>query len=144
MARSSLSQTRWHEDDLAGRLLAGEQVKSKKVKGKSKAKEHWSVVCLPALAEENDPLKRRAGQALCHQRFPVKALLERKAEMGSYSFAALYQQTPVPAGGELFKTRMVLTHFVVAAARASLVSRVRPGRCEKNIRRLHGQLSLCH
>ncbi len=113
-----LIQTRWHEDDLAGRLLSkgakvkseGAKVKSKKLKGKMteiagskpcKGNDHgWKVISLPALAHEDEPGKRKA---LCPERFPVKELLKRRDQMGSYSFAALYQQAPMPAGGGLFK-----------------------------------------
>ncbi len=88
-----LIQTRWHEDDLAGRLLnRADAVGSK-----------WGVVKLPELAEEKDPIGRNPGQALCHARFSRKALLKKKNEMGSYSFSALYQQHPVPAEGNTFK-----------------------------------------
>lgn len=89
-----LIQTRWHEDDLAGRLL----------KEMENGGERWDVVCLPALAEDDaDPLNRKAGHALCPRRFPVKSLLRYKRKLGSYSFGALYQQRPAPAKGGLFK-----------------------------------------
>jgi predicted phage terminase large subunit-like protein len=61
----------------------------------------------PSLAKEGsllvDPLGRREGEALWPERFDVKALEARKRQIGSYSFAALYQQHPVPAEGGLFK-----------------------------------------
>jgi hypothetical protein len=41
--------TRWHEDDLAGRLLA---------------RGGWQVISIPAIAKENDPLNRRPGEWL--------------------------------------------------------------------------------
>src|SRR5262249_46079568 len=52
-----------------------------------------------------DVLGRRAGEALCPQRFNEKALEKKRREIGSYSFAALYQQHPVPATGGFFKRR---------------------------------------
>lgn len=117
-----LIQTRWHEDDLAGRLL----------KEMDDGGEEWEVVCLPALAEEvgekgsggvgesldggespllpnsstpllGDPLGRKPGTALCPERFDVKALARIKKKLGSYSFSALYQQQPAPAEGGQFK-----------------------------------------
>lgn len=88
-----LIQTRWHEDDLAGRLL-----KSMKNGG-----EKWNVVNLPALAEVDDPLCRTPGEALWPERFDALALERIKTQQGSYSFAALYQQRPVPLDGGLFK-----------------------------------------
>jgi len=53
--------------------------------------------------EWRDELGRREGQALWPERFPEQKLEKIKHQMGSYSFAALYQQTPVPAEGGLFK-----------------------------------------
>lgn len=52
--RIVLIQTRWHEDDLAGRLL--EDMKA--------GGDQWEVISLPALAEENDPLGRAPGVSL--------------------------------------------------------------------------------
>jgi len=116
-----LIQTRWHEDDLAGRLL-------------NEAKnggEHWEVVSLPAIAGRNpsssegapeqrsvaaqgtlptgrvsafaDPLGRRPGEALCPDRYDIPALRRIEKKLGSYSFAALYQQNPAPLDGGIFK-----------------------------------------
>lgn len=94
-----LIQTRWHEDDLAGRLL----------KEAANGGEHWDVLSLPALAEESsagsDPLRRLPGEALCPERFDRDALLRIKKHLGSYAFSALYQQSPVPRDGGLFKKK---------------------------------------
>ncbi len=88
-----LIQTRWHEDDLAGRLK----------KDMNEGGEQWDIISLPALAEENDPLTRPEGAALCRARFDETALLKKKRQLGSYSFNSLYQQRPVPPGGAAFK-----------------------------------------
>lgn len=88
-----LTMTRWHDDDLAGRLI----------KEMAKGGEHWDVVTLPALAEENDPLRRKEGDALCPARYDKPALERIRAKQTSYSFAALYQQRPTPIEGALFK-----------------------------------------
>lgn len=118
-----LIQTRWHEDDLAGRLL----------KEMQDGGEQWEVLSLPALAEEvqsssfslpdadqqnsppaphaeactlnADPLGRDDGEALCPERYDRDALLRIKKKIGSYAFAALYQQSPVPRDGGLFKRK---------------------------------------
>lgn len=82
--------TRWHEDDLVGRLLKNEPDK-------------WQVLRLPALAEADDPLGRAEGEALWAERFPVAVLRDIEATLGEYSFSALYQQHPVPAEGGIFK-----------------------------------------
>lgn len=89
-----LIMTRWHEDDLAGRLL--KQMED----GEG---EKWEVVSLPALAEDDDPLGREEGEALCPARYDREKLLRVQKQLGSYSFAALYQQRPTPLEGGLFK-----------------------------------------
>jgi phage terminase large subunit-like protein len=82
--------TRWHEDDLAGRILSSEDGPN------------WTVVSLPAEAEENDPLGRTLGEALCPTRYDVAALADIRKVLGSYGYAALYQQRPSsPEGGIL-------------------------------------------
>ncbi len=85
-----LVMTRWHEDDLAGRLLKLEPGL-------------WEIVSLPALAEADDLLHRAEGEALWPERFPVEQLLEKKKSVGSYWWSAMYQQRPVPIEGGFFK-----------------------------------------
>jgi predicted phage terminase large subunit-like protein len=157
-----LIQTRWHEDDLAGRLLKQQQ---------EEGTDEWHVINLPAICEEikikkgsskesqfhfetpeepkrkepiwiwrdgrkeiihsigalrpefqheapsppkpaedpadydiiPDPLGRKIGEALWPARFPIESLEKTKKSMGTYSFAALYQQKPVPTEGGMFK-----------------------------------------
>ncbi|MBN2003056.1 MAG: phage terminase large subunit, partial [Anaerolineae bacterium] len=84
-----LIQTRWHEDDLGGRLLA-------------EGEDEWVVISLPALAGESDPLGREPGAALCPERFNEEALARIQRTLG-LSFFALYQQTPMPPEGDFFK-----------------------------------------
>jgi predicted phage terminase large subunit-like protein len=148
-----LIQTRWHDDDLAGRLL----------KEMENGGEKWEVVRLPALAESEPPALaggrfvsqaasplpadgsdphtpidavsvpanwppayaggsdwrpvpanwppayaggsdwRSEGEALWPERYDRDDLLATKRRLGPWSFSALYQQRPVPAGGTLFK-----------------------------------------
>ncbi|MEZ5421839.1 MAG: phage terminase large subunit [Pyrinomonadaceae bacterium] len=88
-----LTMTRWHDDDLAGRLI----------KEMDEGGEKWEVVTLPAIAEEDDPMGRRVGTALCPARYDEAKLLEVKQKLGPYSFSALYQQSPTPREGGLFK-----------------------------------------
>jgi len=85
-----LIMTRWHEDDLAGRILNSEQAGD------------WTVVSLPAIAEADDPLGREAGTALCPERYDLEALGRIRATLG-HSFYALYQQRPQPLEGGMFK-----------------------------------------
>lgn len=70
--------TRWHVDDLSGRLIAA-------------GADHLN---LPAISD--------AGDALWPARRPLAWLREREAAMGAYSFAALYQGAPRPRGGAVF------------------------------------------
>jgi hypothetical protein len=90
--RIILCQTRWHDDDLAGRILNSEDAK------------RWTVLSFPAIAEDHDVLGREPGDALWPERFPIKDLPSvERGEITSTSFASLYQQNPVPAGGNIFK-----------------------------------------
>jgi predicted phage terminase large subunit-like protein len=102
-------QTRWHEDDLAGRILASEDGPN------------WRVVNLPALAQEADPLKREPGAALWPDRYDVPALEQIRSVLGGYSFSALYQQSPVPPGGGMFKREW----FDVVGAAPAQATRIR-------------------
>lgn len=84
-----LIQTRWHEDDLAGRLLAEDS--------------RWRVLSLPALATENDPLGRAEGDPLWPEWEDAAALARKRAEVGEREWASLFQQTPRPMDGGLFR-----------------------------------------
>lgn len=86
-------QTRWHEDDLTGRLLLEE------IDGGDR----YRKVILPAEALEDDVLGRAPGEALWPERWPLEYLKRRAKKLGSYRYAALYQQSPQPAGGAVFK-----------------------------------------
>jgi predicted phage terminase large subunit-like protein len=89
-------QTRWHGDDLAGNLLAEANDPDDPVD------EQWELINLPALAEENDPLGRKVGEALWPERYDASRLHRMKRRMSSAIWNALYQQRPVAAGGEIF------------------------------------------
>jgi len=79
--------TRWHEDDLAGRVMAQPDFAS-----------IWDHIHLPAIAEMDDQLGRRPDEALW-DRFDRVFLESKRAEMGSRAFQALYQGNPQPPGG---------------------------------------------
>ena len=89
--------TRWHEDDLAGRLL--------QAAASDPEADQWTVLRLPAIAEEEDPLGRELGQALWPEQYDETALKEIKASVGSYVWAALYQQRPAPAEGGVLQRK---------------------------------------
>lgn len=79
--------TRWHEDDLIGRL----------------AKEAgWTVINLPALAEADDPLGRAPGEPLWPEVRKLAFLLEQRA-LDAFNFDALFQGRPRPRGATVFK-----------------------------------------
>ena len=89
-------QTRWHIDDLTGRILSPDYSAAQDIAD-------WRVINLPALAEENDPLGRAPGEALWPERYPVEELEKSKRILGSYGFNALYQQHPTLREGGMFK-----------------------------------------
>ena len=117
-----LIMTRWHEDDLAGRLL-------KRQPGK------WEVLRLPALAEtqkerdennaylglqagEPDPAGREPGEPLAPSRYSGTAMEEIKVEVGSRVWAAEYQGVPRPAEGDRVKREwLILVKSAPIAAR---------------------------
>lgn len=87
-ARIVLIMTRWHEDDLAGRILA-------------ESGEQWDVVRLPMEAEDNDPLGRAIGEPLWPEYFTDQQRTAAKSDV--IVWTSLYQQRPVPEGGGFFK-----------------------------------------
>lgn len=90
-AKMILVMTRWHHDDLAGRILESEDGPN------------WTVISLPAEAEENDPLGREIGEALNPERFDLEALAGIKTVLGPSSYLSLYQQRPTASGGNFLK-----------------------------------------
>ena len=90
--------TRWHEDDLAGRLLAAEDG------------HRWQVINIPAQADHNvdkgetDPLGRQPGEFMLSARRRTQQQWEaRKITAGARDWAALYQGRPSPEGGDIFR-----------------------------------------
>jgi predicted phage terminase large subunit-like protein len=96
-------QTRWHESDLSGWLLAQEHDEP----------EGWHIVSMEAIKPDQpqpfpptctvEPDPREAGAALCPERYPVMRLQQLRGQLGSYFWASLYQQRPVPPGGGMFQ-----------------------------------------
>jgi predicted phage terminase large subunit-like protein len=83
-------QTRWHEDDLGGRLL------------REHTDDGWDVLCLPAIAETDESF-RKAGDALWPQKYPLPALQQIRTAIGGAAWASLYQQRPSAAEGAVFQ-----------------------------------------
>lgn len=105
-----LVMTRWHEDDLVGRILSTDG-------------DNWRVVRLPALAEQGDLLGRIPGEALNPERYPVEELQKIRSVLGSWAFEALYQQRPMPAEGGMFRREWFAK--IVDAIPARVEARVR-------------------
>ena len=61
------------------------------------------MIRLPALAEPGDPLGRAPGEALWPEWEGTDALERKRLALGDRAFAALFQQSPVRAGGGLFQ-----------------------------------------
>jgi predicted phage terminase large subunit-like protein len=94
--------TRWHEDDLFGRILS-----SKDISG-----EPWTVLVIPAEAQVDDVLGRQPGEFLWDNDPNYgygRKVRQEKSVLSVRDYAALYQQTPVPEGGAFFEQNMI--HF---------------------------------
>lgn len=90
--------TRWHNDDLAGRVLRD----SLEAKQNGESYDEWDVIEYKAIATKNEEW-RDEGEALWPDKFSIDKLLKKKTEMGGYEFSALYQQTPVDEENRKFK-----------------------------------------
>lgn len=90
-----LITTRWHEDDLAGRLIAEQDVGG----------EQWEVLSLPAEAMADDPLGRQPGELLWPEWFTTGMFAEAKRDLRNWS--ALYQQQPTPDTGDYFRSEWI-------------------------------------
>jgi predicted phage terminase large subunit-like protein len=94
--------TRWHEDDIAGRILpAGSAGESGFIDGRDGNR--WYVVCIPAEAErEDDVLGRKAGELFWPEGFDADHFATFKRNPRTW--AALYQQRPAPEEGNYFQS----------------------------------------
>ncbi len=86
-----LIMTRWHEDDLAGRLLKAEPGM-------------WDVISLPAIKEghPSEIDSRQDGEALWEAKHSIEKL-RRTQLLSPRTFAALLQQRPSIDGGNIVK-----------------------------------------
>ena len=92
-SRQLFIMTRWHEDDLAGRILKAEP-------------DDWTVIVIPALCErehDGDLMSaRHIGDALWPEKHSL-AKLQKQQKRSPRDFSALYQQRPVIEGGNIVK-----------------------------------------
>lgn len=86
--RQIVVMTRWHEDDLGGRILQRES-------------NRWRVIRLPMIAGQDDPLGRQQGERLWPEWFTEDMVAT--AKMDARAWNALYQQDPVPDQGDYFR-----------------------------------------
>lgn len=112
--------TRWHQDDLAGKLI--------KQMLEDPLADRWTILCLTALAEEwarsveqekviqaikegwfmsVDPLNRVPGEALWEEMFGLETLQTIKANIGGYDWVSLYQQRPRKLEGQIIKAQRI-------------------------------------
>jgi len=101
--RIVLIQTRWNEDDLAGRVL--EEMK--------KGGDRWEVLSLPAEAEEDDPLDRQPGEFLWDDSYGYGEFLRHeKRTQPARNWSAIYQQRPATEGGDYFKAEWLRPYTI--------------------------------
>ena len=88
-----LIQTRWHEDDLAGWVL------------KETEHEGWEVIEFPAIMDKRAAklLKKKEGDALWAEAYPLTRLSDIKKTLGSREWASLYAQKPSIEEGNIMK-----------------------------------------
>ena len=93
--RIVLIMTRWHQDDLGGRLL--------------NSGDGWHTLKLPAFAGENDALGRAPGEPLWPEWEDAAALERKRRTVGPRAWSAQYQQDPRPDTGALFRVPRIGT-----------------------------------
>ena len=95
--RILVTLTRWHEDDLGGKLL-------KNMAADDQA-DQWTIVDFPAIKENNDNPEdpRKIGESLWPNKYPVETLNKIRSSVGSRVWEALYQQRPTADTGNIIK-----------------------------------------
>lgn len=93
--RKIIINTRWHDDDLSGRILM------------SADRDNWDVLTLPAIAEPNDPLGREAGEVLWPEYISKEMVYNTKRITDPRTWNSLYQQKPSTDEGSYFKSEWI-------------------------------------
>lgn len=104
--------TRWHHDDLVGRL--------KKMQEQGEIGHPWTFINIPAIAEEDDPLGRAVGEVL----WPENPLIPpgmrpeewyemQRKDVGPYEWSALYQGRPTPIEGGMFQRSWIREYDLI-------------------------------
>lgn len=102
-----LVQTRWHEDDLAGRLIESEP-------------EKWFQFNLPALAVEDDPIGRTIGEPLWPEKYGKAYLEDLRTSLSARWWSAMYQQSPSIEGGGIFRGDQFVRYNVRRSDRGTM------------------------
>lgn len=101
-----IMHTRWHDDDLIGRLTEGNEsepwVDWFEYKEKGIGENKWVRLRLPAIADKDEKY-RKQGEALWPKRYGLEELMDIKKSVGGYEWSALYQQDPVDEENRIFK-----------------------------------------
>lgn len=91
--------TRWHEDDIVGRIMSNPEIS-----------DQYEILSLPAIAEDDDAMGRKKGEALWPEWYPVDVLEATRKTLSlngsARDWASLYQQRPTPDDGDFFKREM--------------------------------------
>lgn len=96
-----LIQTRWHQDDLAGRILP-EDWDGESGVFHGRDGRVWHVICLPAIADRaDDPLGRKIGESLWPEWFSLDHW--KPFQKNRRTWFSLYQQKPTPDEGTYFQ-----------------------------------------
>lgn len=85
--------TRWHDDDLAGRILTGENAND------------WEVISFPAIAVEDEEYRKK-NEALWPTQYNLQNLLSTKGDIGLYEWSSLYQQNPISSETQEFSKEL--------------------------------------
>lgn len=96
-----LTFTRWHADDIIGRITDPENPHYNAIEAKK-----WKIISLAAIAEDDDPLGRKPGTALWPERYDID-FLQSQQRLDPLGFSALYQQRPTVADGTLFRRETI-------------------------------------
>lgn len=124
--------TRWHDDDLIGRIkreFAGEDAGPK-----------WTHIAMPAVAETLESLTVNGEtvetvhrRALWPSRWSLPELDKKRKLVGEYDWSALYQGEPRPKGGRLFQaaTRYQFANLVEGKEPCKIVIGADPAATEK-------------
>jgi hypothetical protein len=92
--------TRWHTDDLIGRLITKQKEDEE---NKEEKYDKWTLIEFPAIATKDEDFRKK-GEALWAAKFPIDKLRKTENTLGPYEFAALYQCNPITSENQEFNS----------------------------------------